>query len=454
MYFAEYDIDGMPWLQLGASVRLPTRPTVDRAESFWDRFRGVLRSWDLIQQSGTAVRVQLSAELRVSLFLVAPRERAQALQNAAGSLTQLEVFADAEVALAQGRIEHDALLRFPRFRCRTVLPTLAGSQAWFAFDFRVRHHLDELLIEAHALGHALSYHVNVERFAIEAACQRTAALNALRVADTPGVGGPLVELQNRLAQNLRRASHVCEEYVGVETPAACEWLQRTLEQRFQNAYGVFIQPDFAFEEGTHDAQLATTRHTVCFESIEPHEVCASAITADERIEVLSWQPKSFLLGLVTKGSVVETTPASPPDLSGMPSVYAGDEPFVFVSYSHSDSQRINSLLTGLSTIGYRLWFDKGIPGGAEWDALIEDRLRRSAVLLLFVSRRAVESKFVRREAKFADSLNKPIVSVLLEDGVELSHGLGMLLTQYQMLHVSGGVAEVARAVEFVQLPTK
>ena len=135
----------------------------------------------------------------------------------------------------------------------------------------------------------------------------------------------------------------------------------------------------------------------------------------------------------------------------MPPVYVGSGPFVFVSYSHADLHRIKSLVAQLSASGCQMWYDKGIPGGAEWDAVIEERLRRSAVLLLFVSSNAVQSKFVRREVKYADSLNKPIVSVLVEDGVELKHGFGMLLTQYQMLSAGAGADEVARAVECVQL---
>ena len=52
--------------------------------------------------------------------------------------------------------------------------------------------------------------------------------------------------------------------------------------------------------------------------------------------------------------------------------------------------------------------------------------------MLFLTETALESKFVRREVKFADAINKPIVTLSLEP-VELKYGLQMLLTQYQML---------------------
>jgi hypothetical protein len=56
-------------------------------------------------------------------------------------------------------------------------------------------------------------------------------------------------------------------------------------------------------------------------------------------------------------------------------------------------------------------------------------------VLLFISPSSISSKYVRREAKFADTLGKPIISVILEEA-NLSHGMRMLLTQYQMLNTA------------------
>jgi hypothetical protein len=79
-----------------------------------------------------------------------------------------------------------------------------------------------------------------------------------------------------------------------------------------------------------------------------------------------------------------------------------------------------------------VWYDRGIPGGAEWDDVIEQQLSRSRVVLVCASQAAIASKYVRREVKFADALDVPILPVLLEDIVPV-HGMAMLLAQYQML---------------------
>lgn len=132
--------------------------------------------------------------------------------------------------------------------------------------------------------------------------------------------------------------------------------------------------------------------------------------------------------------------------------YDGAERFIFVSYKRDDFARIRPVLERIRDSGYRLWYDKGIPGGAEWDALIEQKLKGCAMLLFFVSRGSVESKYCRREVKYVDQLGKPILSVRLEPA-ELAHGLEMLLTQYQMVDASNRdfAGEIERALKYLRL---
>lgn len=106
--------------------------------------------------------------------------------------------------------------------------------------------------------------------------------------------------------------------------------------------------------------------------------------------------------------------------------------YIFISYKRDDEDRIAPLLDQIARWGYDIWFDKSIPGGAEWDALIEEKVSNCEMVIAFISQDAVESKWVRREVKFADSLNKPIVAVKLEDA-DLRHGMKMLLSQYQII---------------------
>lgn len=452
MYFAEYDISGTAWLQVAVAVRHPTAVDDEHAERWWARLRILLRHLDFAPDSSTSLRVHLGTELGATIFVVAPKARAEELRHAVGSLTQLDLLAEADVQFASERSQHDNLLRFPSLVCRAALPTMSGGNAWFAFDFRVHTHLHELLWEAHTFGHALSYHVNIERVAMDVQWQREAARNALRVADIAGVSASLAQLQHHLAAKLRHATHLCEEYLGVETPAAVAWLHSALDGRFQRTYGQHIRPDFQFDDHAYEASLTTTRHKVFFEPVALDEVCGTAITTDERTELLAWQPSAELSHLLPAVLRLDAGRDAAPNNAGMPPAYPGNERFVFVSYSHRDLQRVTPLIVELQESGHRVWYDNGIPGGAEWDAMIEERVQRCEVLLVFVSRAAVDSKFVRREVKFADTLNKRIVAVRLDRDVPLSHGFAMLLNQYQTIEATrrGDLDRAVRSVRFAE----
>ena len=113
--------------------------------------------------------------------------------------------------------------------------------------------------------------------------------------------------------------------------------------------------------------------------------------------------------------------------------YEGTEPYIFVSYSHADSERVLPVLTELDRAGYRIWYDKGIPWSAEWQAIIQERLDHCAVCLAFLSPSSVESKHCRREIHYADKVSKPIFSAYLEK-TELKYGLGIQLSLYQSVN--------------------
>jgi hypothetical protein len=82
--------------------------------------------------------------------------------------------------------------------------------------------------------------------------------------------------------------------------------------------------------------------------------------------------------------------------------------------------------------GYKLWYDRGIRGGDDWTVILEERLTSCSALLLFLTQTAIDSKYVRREVLFADSIDKRIISVRLE-ATQLRYGMRLLLPRYQMV---------------------
>jgi len=415
------------------------------------------------------------------LFASAPASAEADLRRHLASFTRLDHVVEGSVEVPRDRGRHDGWAAgFPALQCRVSADGFGAGDAWFACDFRVLPLLDELLAEADALGHRFGYQAHVRRLdgadARRADWARVARKNALRVRGLAGVPAAVAAMQQRLADGLASATAVVEEFVGADTPAAADWLGGALRRHFARRFGPlrFAVPDFDFVPRAHDDQLAAALHTAAFAAPAVEAMCAAAVDDAGRAAVLGWRPADaladhFAARVGTSGGVAEwssdgveeaaaavgalsiTPPlhhsaTSPP----LPEPYDGPGPFLFVSYKRQDMPRIAPVLRRLIGDGHNVWYDKGIPGGSEWDALIEERLTACRLVLLFVSQAAVRSKYVRREVKFADMLDKPLLSVKLE-AAALGDGMNMLLTQYQMVDAAAADfdAQLHRAIRYL-----
>ena len=113
--------------------------------------------------------------------------------------------------------------------------------------------------------------------------------------------------------------------------------------------------------------------------------------------------------------------------------YEGKDPYIFVSYSHRDTDRVMPMLEKLTADGYRIWYDEGIDPGTEWPESIAEHLMGSTVCLAFISENSLKSHNCRREINFALSRsNIGFLSVLLEE-VKMSPGVELQLSSYQSL---------------------
>ena len=115
--------------------------------------------------------------------------------------------------------------------------------------------------------------------------------------------------------------------------------------------------------------------------------------------------------------------------------YSGDGPYVFVSYAHADKVMVYESLRYFRKKGINLWYDEGIPPAGEWVEEIAHAIKKSVLFVVFVSPRAVDSRFVKSEVGYALSENKEILTIFLED-TTLPAGLALCLQQFQSILVS------------------
>ncbi len=115
------------------------------------------------------------------------------------------------------------------------------------------------------------------------------------------------------------------------------------------------------------------------------------------------------------------------------SAYEGNEPYIFISYSHDDSDTVFSIIRDLQERGFRVWYDAGIEVGTEWPEYIAEHIYNANCVICFVSKTALDSQNCRREINFAIELKKKMFAAYLEK-VELTLGMRMQLNTAQAIY--------------------
>ena len=95
--------------------------------------------------------------------------------------------------------------------------------------------------------------------------------------------------------------------------------------------------------------------------------------------------------------------------------YEGDEPFVFVSYSHTDKLQVYPIIDYLNKKGIHIWYDEGIPISENWKRSIVENLERCKAFLLFITPHILDSDYVRKEISFASKRQKRFFGVYLKE---------------------------------------
>jgi hypothetical protein len=110
----------------------------------------------------------------------------------------------------------------------------------------------------------------------------------------------------------------------------------------------------------------------------------------------------------TAGDTTEVT-AEP-----RPTAHGGDH--VFICYAREDSAIVREIVSELGARGVSTWIDtEDIPPGANWDRSIDEALRDTPCLMVFLSSKSVASDEVQGEWSLALDEDKAVIPVLLEN---------------------------------------
>jgi len=111
--------------------------------------------------------------------------------------------------------------------------------------------------------------------------------------------------------------------------------------------------------------------------------------------------------------------------------YEGNEPYIFVSYSHKDTELVMPIIRALQEHGFRVWYDEGIELGYEWPEYIANHILNAHCMLFFVTQNAADSQYCRQEITYATACRKSVVRIHMGENIQLSPGMQMMLNNLQ-----------------------
>lgn len=95
--------------------------------------------------------------------------------------------------------------------------------------------------------------------------------------------------------------------------------------------------------------------------------------------------------------------------------YTGNEPYLFVSYSHRDTAKVYPILDALYDRKYRLWYDESCETGNDFRDELRHRIEKCDAVLLFVSKSSMTSPFCGMEIIVARENGKRLFPIFLDD---------------------------------------
>lgn len=148
--------------------------------------------------------------------------------------------------------------------------------------------------------------------------------------------------------------------------------------------------------------------------------------------MIDWSQKDSFHILLDSIRKIFAPPPEPPI-----EAYSGQEPYLFVSYSHRDSVLVYPEINRLHNLGFRIWYDEGIDPGNEWPEEVAMALEMCSFFLVFITSGSVASKNVRNEINFAINHEKPFLAIhaeetILPKGLELRMGDIQAILRWRM----------------------
>jgi hypothetical protein len=92
---------------------------------------------------------------------------------------------------------------------------------------------------------------------------------------------------------------------------------------------------------------------------------------------------------------------------------------IFVSYARESETAVQNLAADVESLDHKVWVDHDLKGGREWWDQILAHIRDCQVFMMTLSPESLASAACKREYNYAAELGKPILPILIAEGISL-----------------------------------
>lgn len=93
---------------------------------------------------------------------------------------------------------------------------------------------------------------------------------------------------------------------------------------------------------------------------------------------------------------------------------------VFVSYSRNNLDAVTQLIKHMKDVGLDMWYDQALTGGQRWWENILSNIRECDIFVFALSPESWDSEACRSELDYVVQLGKPILPVLVSEGININ----------------------------------
>lgn len=105
---------------------------------------------------------------------------------------------------------------------------------------------------------------------------------------------------------------------------------------------------------------------------------------------------------------------------GLFKAYEGNQPYIFASYKHADSDIIYPMLKQFNDRGFNIWYDDGLQYGEDYDDLIDLKIEESSLFIICITERVIKyardkDEYMKKELDVAIETETPILPIFIHD---------------------------------------